>query len=74
VILLYFVGLSAAIKDKSELYARYPQLNSTETPPCIRGLSNFLINMHSGDNERRMTDSSMHQLNDLGSQDLCESA
>ena len=37
--------IHAAVKDKSALYARYPQLISQETDPCIRGLNQMLINL-----------------------------
>ena len=59
-------------KDKSKLYELYPQLNSTDTNECVRGINNLAINMHSVDYLERMAQSGMHALNDIGSPYLCE--
>jgi len=60
-----------ALKDKSILYERYPQLLSEDTNACVRGLSNLIINMRSVDEAEIMVQESMHAINDLGSKRAC---
>ena len=55
-----------------ELYKKYPQLLSDDTDPCVRGLNQLLINMATSMPHEIMVESSVHQLNDLGSQRACE--
>ena len=59
-------------KDKQRLYDKYPQLVSNNTDACIRGLSQVLINMATESAQAEMVLSSMHGINDLGSQSGCE--
>ena len=58
-------------KDKSELYAKYPQLISEDTDPCIRGLNQLFINMRTETSQEVMAMTSFKQLNDLGSMKEC---
>jgi len=59
--------------DKSALYAQYPQLVSNTTNACVQGMSQLLINMYTIEQYEKMISSSMHGLDDLGSEFLCES-
>jgi len=67
-----FERVRCIVQDKSALYAKYPQLVSSETDPCVRGLNQVLINMRTDANREIMTQTSMHGLNDLGSMHECE--
>jgi hypothetical protein len=58
--------------DKSLLYETYPQLIANTTSPCVQGLSQLLINMYTDPRYEMMVQSSMHGLDDLGSQWLCQ--
>ena len=64
--------VNALVKDKTALYEKYPQLISNDTDPCIRGLNQVFINMRTQMAQEVMTLSTMHALNDLGSQKQCE--
>jgi hypothetical protein len=59
--------------DKSALYERYPQLISNQTNPCVQGLNQLLINRYTIEQYDKMVQSSMHGLDDLGSEYLCNS-
>ncbi len=58
-------------KDKSALYAKYPQLLSENTDPCVRGLNQLLINMDTNMTAEIMTFQTMHGLDDLGRKSQC---
>lgn len=64
---------AATYNNKSALYQAYPQLVSPETNACIQGISQLLINMYTEEHYSKMVSSSMHDLDDLGSQYLCDS-
>ena len=66
------VAQSRTVKDKSELYKRYPQLLSTETDPCVKGLNQLFINMNTNLTAETMAFQSMHGLADLGRKKECE--
>ena len=59
-------------KDKTKLYETYPQLNSTDTDPCVRGLNNVFINLRTLSSAEQMVQTSIHGINDLGSMKECE--
>ena len=58
--------------NKADLYKRYPELQANTTDACVRGMNDYLINMKSTDNYKRMVMSGIHGINDLGSRNLCE--
>ena len=61
-----------AVRDKSALYQKYPQLNSTDTDACVRGLSEVFINIRTLAPQQQMASTSLHGINDLGSMKECE--
>ena len=62
----------ALTTDKEALYKKYPQLLSAETDPCVRGINQLFINMGTANLQEVMVLSSMHGLNDLGSESGCQ--
>lgn len=72
IVLLHLQQVDAYQTDKSPLYAKYPQLVSNTTDPCVRGLNQVLINMRTARTQEIMVASSVHALNDLGSYAQCD--
>ena len=70
--LIMALPAQALTTDKQRLYDKYPQLVSDSTDACIKGLSQVLINMATQSAQAEMVLSSMHGLNDLGSEGGCE--
>ena len=67
-----FLVLRIFAWNKTDLYDRYPQLTANTTDMCVRAMNNYLINMRSTDDYKRMILSSLHGINDLGSRNLCD--
>eukprot|EP00347_Sterkiella_histriomuscorum_P013100 403366020 len=58
-------------KDKSVLYQKYPQLNATLTPECVKGVNKMLINFLEYPYDQ-MQLYSFKNVNDLGSYSRCQ--